>query len=485
MPNVGSLQIFYRYSSQTGTFPILSEIFSPVQEPEQFFGQSVCLTTTVWNNQSVNLIVVGAPGAKKTGAVYIFIQNFRKEWILHKTLVPKDKSIVGFGTHVAVDEGIIVISTVYAGPEGGGNNTHVAVGTKPTLFFSLLCDPFSIEPFCEDIDECALKIDDCEQLCHNNKEGWHCSCYPGYQWSSKHCIDINECEDGSNSCSRFPERQCINTIPFYKCGDCAPGYRQKGFYDCTGLICASNYRLDEKTGACFGFGGTCSWVNNSWSCNCETGFTTAEGMGYCEDKDECKNSNPISPCGPDSICVNLVPNYTCNCKTGYEMVQTTCRDIDECAQKKADCMQQCINIGGGYTCGCFIGFIVAPDNRSCCSIGYELDPNASNISDPCIPIKCKYYAWSPWSTCTSCNGGFRYRTREINFQASKGSLECKNYAASNQTDGCFIPCVIDLVGQHIIGALQTAFLVSNYLEETIKETVPGLYFLNVTIIDEN
>ena len=39
-----------------------------------------------------------------------------------------------------------------------------------------------------DIDECALGIDTCEQICSNNPGSFVCSCFPGYTFDGSNCI---------------------------------------------------------------------------------------------------------------------------------------------------------------------------------------------------------------------------------------------------------------------------------------------------------
>ncbi|XP_046853107.1 uncharacterized protein LOC124446303 [Xenia sp. Carnegie-2017] len=65
-------------------------------------------------------------------------------------------------------------------------------------------------------NECLLNNGGCNQLCNNTKEGFSCSCHPGYQLdptNSSRCIDINECLVENGGCSQL----CNNTMGGYEC----------------------------------------------------------------------------------------------------------------------------------------------------------------------------------------------------------------------------------------------------------------------------
>ena len=95
-----------------------------------------------------------------------------------------------------------------------------------------------------DIDECALGISGCNQICTNTIGSYVCSCFLGYHISSnnKTCVgkhltsiivcyivrscamymhtDIDECALGISGCNQI----CTNTIGSYMC-NCYPGYQ--------------------------------------------------------------------------------------------------------------------------------------------------------------------------------------------------------------------------------------------------------------------
>ena len=90
-----------------------------------------------------------------------------------------------------------------------------------------------------DINECAVNIGNCSQLCNNINGSYVCSCWTGYGLNSdnKTCsgklfymfdgkiyidilfIDVNECALNNGGCSQ----ECTNTVGGSICS-CKPGY---------------------------------------------------------------------------------------------------------------------------------------------------------------------------------------------------------------------------------------------------------------------
>ncbi|XP_059167106.1 sushi, von Willebrand factor type A, EGF and pentraxin domain-containing protein 1-like [Physella acuta] len=100
----------------------------------------------------------------------------------------------------------------------------------------------------------------------------------------------------------------------------------------------------------------------------------------CVDIDECLNET--HNCNTTTqTCENTIGFYTCNCKDGYQLEQSsyTCTDIDECEENTSYCGQHCHNLVGSYKCSCDPdGFELYTQNGT---NGYFL-PQAEDGSEP-------------------------------------------------------------------------------------------------------
>ncbi|OCT79270.1 thrombomodulin [Xenopus laevis] len=160
---------------------------------------------------------------------------------------------------------------------------------------------------CQDIDDCALIPDLCEQSCTNTEGSFMCTCFDGYEMVDEQCKDINECE----SSDTLPcEHICENFSGGHKC------------------VCWEGFTVDEKDPK------KCKQFCNSTIC-----------PAYCGNK--------------------------CSCPDGYVMEtedesNLQCRDIDECESRF--CKDLCENLPGSYNCYCPEGFILEKDT-SCSPAG--------------------------------------------------------------------------------------------------------------------
>ncbi|XP_060238022.1 nidogen-2 isoform X2 [Meriones unguiculatus] len=101
-----------------------------------------------------------------------------------------------------------------------------------------------------------------------------------------------------------------------------------------------------------------------YTCECTPGF---QGDGRsCVDVNECATG--FHRCGPNSVCVNLVGSYRCECHIGYEFAddQHTCILIappsNPCQDGSHTCAPEgqarCIHHGGSsFSCTCLPGFV--------------------------------------------------------------------------------------------------------------------------------
>lgn len=205
-----------------------------------------------------------------------------------------------------------------------------------------------IEGTCVDIDECELGTDTCDALatCNNTSGSFSCGdCPAGYEGEgATGCTDIDECELGTDACDTLVT--CNNTPGSYTCGDCPEGY-MGGDGACVDI--------DEcMMGVCSELV-TCDNIEPGFICGeCPEGYT-GDGES-CADLDEC--AAPTDPCGDHGTCGNVDGSFECTCDEGYELVEGVCTDINECTAGTATCGDNstCENTAGGYECPCDEGF---------------------------------------------------------------------------------------------------------------------------------
>uniref|UniRef100_A0A8C0Z587 EGF-like module receptor 1 n=1 Tax=Canis lupus familiaris TaxID=9615 RepID=A0A8C0Z587_CANLF len=157
----------------------------------------------------------------------------------------------------------------------------------------------------------------------------------------------------------------------------------------------------------------CTDTPDSYYCTCKRGFLSSNGMEQfkgpgvtCIDIDECSQSPP--PCGPNSVCRNLLGRYKCSCWPGFSSPtgndwilgnpgRFICTDINECLSSGV-CQEhaECINTSGSYKCRCQVGFIA--HNSICKDVDECADPRTCPEHATCHN--------SPGSYSCVCNVGF-------------------------------------------------------------------------------
>lgn len=116
----------------------------------------------------------------------------------------------------------------------------------------------------------------------------------------------------------------------------------------------------------------------------EVGCPIGYSGSNCEDDlDECIAG--LHNCDAGSLCKNLVGSFECIksvCTTGFEMVNNTCVDIDECQMNMCH-LTMCQNLPGSFKCYCDTGFDMVgskcEDRDECAS-----DPNQCPMDATCF-----------------------------------------------------------------------------------------------------
>ena len=169
------------------------------------------------------------------------------------------------------------------------------------------------------------------------------------------CVDINECDDGSDDCVDIA--QCVNTPGSFEC-QCAPGFAGNGRNPltggtgCTDINECANPALND----CGAPASRCVNTPGSFQCACLRGFR-ADAEGECVDIDECGEEGVCDGDG-ERGCNNVPGSFECICEPGFahrEGDKTLCDDVDECAAGNGVCADEggsCVNTNGGFACEC-------------------------------------------------------------------------------------------------------------------------------------
>ncbi|XP_017280293.1 cysteine-rich with EGF-like domain protein 2 [Kryptolebias marmoratus] len=160
-----------------------------------------------------------------------------------------------------------------------------------------------------------------------------------------------------------------------KC-DCNHGYKGEFCLDCVdgyfGAVKNDTYALCAE---CHASCKTCSGATNQDCDECKEGWEE-DDQEACVDVNECNKEPPV--CQEDQHCLNSEGSYSCKacdracagcsgpgsdkcqaCASGYQDVEGTCTDTDECSQSEPACTkehQECVNNEGSYVCICSGGY---------------------------------------------------------------------------------------------------------------------------------
>ncbi|CAD5124766.1 DgyrCDS13030 [Dimorphilus gyrociliatus] len=212
---------------------------------------------------------------------------------------------------------------------------------------------------CEDLDECQLKKDKCQQICVNQSPGYNCTCGANYTLDGQYNCSIPFSAD-SDTCNALNcDHFCNFTNSPTVCA-CRNGYK----LNANGKTCDDINECDENLHKCHS-NASCHNTNDGYNCKCNAGFSLGKDGITCE-------TCPIGTWGENCA-------FICRCKNAQDCnVVTGCsdcppgytggscdQDIDECANNKFICGNgNCNNLNGTYECICNPGYHFAYGNCS-------------------------------------------------------------------------------------------------------------------------
>ncbi|XP_053408702.1 uncharacterized protein LOC123559399 isoform X2 [Mercenaria mercenaria] len=276
---------------------------------------------------------------------------------------------------------------------------------------------------CMDINECEESTSGCEQICTNTDGSFDCSCFTGFTYNEatpaceKDSVPPSGCD--LLDCSQA-EGCTLNESSQAVCF-CNAGYKLLANNTCTNIdecnaspcaqICNDNegsftcscyagFKLQADQTSCEpcefpNFGENCADVcgctqgstcDSVHGCICKDGWNGTNcdiDVDECEDLNICEDSN--------RECVNSVGSYTCDCRSGYQLENETCVDVDECSDVALNtCEKNCTNTEGGFSCSCPEAYIIDPANDTRCIDFDECDAKVSECDQVCVNSVGRY-----------------------------------------------------------------------------------------------
>ncbi|KAJ2949935.1 hypothetical protein O0L34_g11258 [Tuta absoluta] len=145
---------------------------------------------------------------------------------------------------------------------------------------------------------------------------------------------------------------------------------------------------------------SCVVKGDSFSCVCQTGFSTINinNVPTCVDIDECQAGT--HNCDNNADCYNHDGGFQCRCRSGYEGNGISCNRISLCRSKNCDPNAQCVEqYGAAPMCICNPGY--TGDGQTC----WENTPE-QNPCDVCSPDALCYYDYAAKGQRCQCREGY-------------------------------------------------------------------------------
>ncbi|XP_012378990.2 nidogen-2 isoform X3 [Dasypus novemcinctus] len=163
---------------------------------------------------------------------------------------------------------------------------------------------------------------------------------------------VNPCYDGSHTCDTTA--QCHpGTGVDYTC-ECAPGYQGDGRSCVDVNECATGFHRCGPNSICINLLG-------SYRCECRSGYEFADDRHTCiltaPPPNPCEDgSHNCAPAGQAWCLHHGGATFSCACRPGYTGDGHQCTDVDECSENRCHPAATCYNTLGSFSCRCQPGF---------------------------------------------------------------------------------------------------------------------------------
>ncbi|XP_037688644.1 nidogen-2 isoform X2 [Choloepus didactylus] len=163
---------------------------------------------------------------------------------------------------------------------------------------------------------------------------------------------VNPCYDGSHTCDTTA--QCHpGTGVHYTC-ECAPGYQGDGRSCMDVNECATGFHRCGPNSVCINLLG-------SYRCECRSGYEFAGDRHTCiliaPPPNPCEDGTHTCAPAEQAQCIHQGGStFSCACLPGYVGSGYQCTDVDECSENRCHPAATCYNTPGSFSCHCQPGY---------------------------------------------------------------------------------------------------------------------------------